>query len=62
MADVLENYEQDIAWLKVKKVHVSESEADFFADKVALFMLDGQREQEAREEALMLLSDLNLGW
>lgn len=67
MADVLENYEQDIHWLKSKKSQVSEADAEFFADKVALFVLDGESESRARLLALDLLNELvcdriDLGW
>lgn len=53
MADALENWELDIAWLLVRRPLATEAEQEAFAERVAEKMLiNGMTEELARNQAL----------
>lgn len=50
-------FELDEDWLKGRLNNLKTDEIDFFTEKVAVLMADGEFESIARESALMLLKD-----
>lgn len=60
MTKQLEKFEQDRAWLLIKKPHATESDLDMFVEKVAVFTENyDMNEDRAREEAYFMMCGIH---